>query len=334
MATYRKRGAGWRAEVVKQGVRESATFDTKAQAVAWATQMEADILAGKVKAIADSLTLASVLAKYRDEVCPTKRGGSWETKRINLYLREFDFVGKKIDKVTPEDLKVWRDKRLKVVKTSTVNRDFNLISAIFHHARSEWRYCSSSPVTDVRRPDDPPPRVQRITDKMADLLIEGLGYSRWDVPKLQRHKVALAFLFAIETGMRSGEIMNLTADAVHLEQRFVHIPISKNSDARDVPLSTTAVQILLLLLPSSDEFVFGVSAANRDAIWRKFRDAAGKLHPELASVNFHDTRHEAISRLAKKLDVLDLARMIGHRDLNSLMIYYNEHASEMAKRLG
>ena len=37
--------------------------------------------------------------------------------------------------------------------------------------------------------------------------------------------------------------------------------------------------------------------------------------------------------LWRKLDMLDLARMVGHTDPRSLMIYYNATASEMAKRL-
>ena len=48
---------------------------------------------------------------------------------------------------------------------------------------------------------------------------------------------------------------------------------------------------------------------------------------------FHDTRHLVITRLAKKLNVLDLARMVGHRDLRQLQIYYNESAEDMARRL-
>jgi hypothetical protein len=35
MGTVRKRGKAYRAEVMKNGVRRSATFDTKAQAFAW-----------------------------------------------------------------------------------------------------------------------------------------------------------------------------------------------------------------------------------------------------------------------------------------------------------
>ena len=54
----------------------------------------------------------------------------------------------------------------------------------------------------------------------------------------------------------------------------------------------------------------------------------------IEDLTFHDTRHEALTRLARKLDVLDLARMVGHRDPRSLMIYYNPTASEIAQRLG
>ncbi len=38
--------------------------------------------------------------------------------------------------------------------------------------------------------------------------------------------------------------------------------------------------------------------------------------------------------LARKLDVLPLARMVGHTDLKMLMTYYNESAEDLAKRLG
>ena len=53
--------------------------------------------------------------------------------------------------------------------------------------------------------------------------------------------------------------------------------------------------------------------------------------PALAGITFHDTRHAACTRLAKKLHVLELARMIGHRDLKSLMIYFNESAEDTAR---
>lgn len=33
-------------------------------------------------------------------------------------------------------------------------------------------------------------------------------------------------------------------------------------------------------------------------------------------------------------ELLELARMVGHRDPRSLMIYYNETAEQLAKKLG
>lgn len=49
---------------------------------------------------------------------------------------------------------------------------------------------------------------------------------------------------------------------------------------------------------------------------------------------FHDTRHEAITRLASRLNVLELARMVGHKNLGELQTYYNETAENISKKLG
>ena len=53
----------------------------------------------------------------------------------------------------------------------------------------------------------------------------------------------------------------------------------------------------------------------------------------MVDLHFHDSRSEAIWRLSKKLDVLELARVIGHRDVRSLMIYYQTDADTLADRL-
>jgi len=46
MAYFRKSGRGWRAEIEKHGVRDSATFPTKREAQEWAAKLEAEIVAG------------------------------------------------------------------------------------------------------------------------------------------------------------------------------------------------------------------------------------------------------------------------------------------------
>ena len=72
-----------------------------------------------------------------------------------------------------------------------------------------------------------------------------------------------------------------------------------------------------------------LSSASLDALFRKYRPAA------LAHIRFHDSRHEALSRMAKKIhNPLDLAKISGHRDVNILLnVYYNPDDTHLADLL-
>ena len=75
--------------------------------------------------------------------------------------------------------------------------------------------------------------------------------------------------------------------------------------------------------------VFDLTSRQLDVLWRKLRDRAG-----VTGLTFHDARHEAITRLARRVDVLDLARIVGHKNISQLMTYYDATAGEIAERLG
>ena len=85
---------------------------------------------------------------------------------------------------------------------------------------------------------------------------------------------------------------------------------------------------ILNQLKSDSDSVFNLEPSQIDSLFRK-----AKKMTLVEDLHFHDSRHLAITRLARKLDVLALARMVGHRDLRMLQIYYNESAEDMAKRL-
>lgn len=53
-----------------------------------------------------------------------------------------------------------------------------------------------------------------------------------------------AFLFAIETAMRAGEIASLTWNNINFEKRTAFLPITKNGHSSTVPLSVKAIEIL------------------------------------------------------------------------------------------
>ena len=138
----------------------------------------------------------------------------------------------------------------------------------------------------------------------------------------------IAFLFALESAMRASEIKGLTWDRVFLSDRYVALLETKNGTKRNVPLSKRAMELIGYLKGIDSKRVFTVNDASFDTLWRKLRNRC-----EIDDLHFHDSRHEACTRLARKIEVLDLARMIGHKDLKSLMIYYNATATEIANRL-
>lgn len=329
MASIRKRGNAWQVQIVKLGVRDSATFDTKAEAQNWATKTEADIISGKKRAALTAKTLASVVARYIAEVTPLKRGAKAEALRLNKFIREFEFIDLAIGDITAEHLAKWRDLRLKSVQGSSVLREFATVGSVFEHARREWRLIHTNPVREVRKPKDSKPRDNRVSSEDLAALAAAAEYTGGQ-PKTKTHRVYLAVEFAIETALRAGEICQLRGGNLFIERRYLHLEMTKNGTSRDVPLSTRAIAILNLLDPT---LLFESTPAQLDALFRKLRAKACALRPSLAQMHFHDTRHEAITRLSKKLDVLALARMVGHKDIKMLMIYYNETAQELAQKL-
>ena len=299
-------------------------------------KLEAEIDAGKRRSYSKiSKTLSDGFEEYLEKISPGMAKHAWNTQRLKFFRESMgDIVGELMRAIKPETIAAWRDSRLKVVKTSTVNRDLNLLSAVFSAAKDEWKWIHVNPVHEVKRPRNPPSRDRRVPDGDAAAMCSALGLTENGSIEKNEHYVALAFLFALETGMRQVEIAQLTWANVHLEKRFVHLPMTKNGDARDVPLSTRAVGFLKRLPRIDGEArCFPVKQARIDYLWRSNRRRLAKTMPHIGDLKFHDSRHEATTRLAKKLHVLALAKMIGHRDLQSLMIYYDETAAELAARL-
>lgn len=320
MASFRKMAGGkWRAEIARKGTRQSKVFPTKQAAKDWAARQEYLIL--NAKPASETAIFRDVLERYAREVSPSKRGARWEILRIERFQRD-DIAAMKMADLQPSDFAAWRDARLRDVAPATVHREMTLLSAVLNVARKEWGLLSSSPITDVRKPRKPPPRDRLITDAEFDKLHKLAG----DDLTTTQARAFHAFRFSMETAMRAGEVVGLVWDRIDLVKRVAHLDKTKNGSARDVPLSSEAVR-LLEALPEAEP-VFDITSGSLDAMWRRLRDKAG-IH----NLTYHDSRHIAITRLARKLDVLALARMVGHNDLRMLQAYYNETAEELAKRL-
>jgi integrase len=188
-----------------------------------------------------------------------------------------------------------------------------------------------SPMPNAVLPKPGKPRNRRINEREIEALVAACGYQYGEPPTNAMHRIALAFLFAIETCMRTGEICSLGRSQVH--DRHVHLLKTKNGDEREVPLSKRAREILKLL-PADLDPVFGLSAASLDVLFRRIRATAAEQVSSVKSIHFHDTRREAASRLSKRLEVMELARMGGWRNVNILYkTYYSIPVEDIAAKL-
>jgi integrase len=324
MATFKKEGDRHRAWVCVNGVRKSKRFDTKAHAKSWAAQTEYEL--GQMRAGVDSVaTLGDVFVRYANEVSALKKGEQWEVVRLKMFER-FAVAGIELVDLRREHFDDYIRERSGAVKSSSINRELNLMSHCLTQAR-RWRMMDHNPMEDLKRPKDPPGRDRRISPREVETILIALNYSDRYPAVQQQQKVAVAFLFAIETAMRAGEICSLVAKNIDLGQRTALLPETKNGYSRHVPLSSEAVR-LLGRFEWGETSVFGFTSNTLSTL---FKRAVNKT--DIVDLTFHDTRHEAITRLAKKLDVLDLARMSGHRDIKQLLTYYNKSAAELAAQL-
>jgi integrase len=286
---------------------------------------------GRVTALATNKdTVKRVFERYRDEVSLGKKGRRWEQVRIDRFLRTVIWVNKLATRVTSQDLKAWRDKRLTEVQGSSVNRELNLISAIFTYAMKEWDLpLEMNPVKLVKRPPKGKARNRRVAASELEKL---WGSTNGKVPRkgygAVRDYVPWVYEFGIETAMRLGEMCALRWEDVNLEKGYAFVRDSKNGDSRYVPFTPRARE-LLDKLPRHAELVFPVASESLGATYRKIAKAL-----KIVDLRIHDTRHEGTTRLAKKLrDPLTLASVTGHKDLKSLKVYFNPTPEELVDML-
>ncbi len=112
----------------------------------------------------------------------------------------------------------------------------------------------------------------------------------------------------------------------------VTLPVTKNGEARDVPLSPGAVRLLDRL--RGLERPFPASAAVISTLFRRARDSAG-----LEGFTFHDARHSAATRIGAtvgqrgRLSFPEFVKVFGWRDPKYALVYVNPSAADLAAKM-
>lgn len=330
MATIRKLRSGkFEVQIRRKGQSPiSRSFQLKSDADQWARHMETKADRGDLPTpvkVLDGYTVKAILERYRDEITVRKRSADTETYLLDAFIRQ-PIAKLTLAQITASHFVTYRDKRLKQVKPGTVNRELSIIKHAFDIAEREWDIpIRHNPLAKVKKLKVNNARSRRLTDDEHQALLDAIEATRNDFIKPLIN-------FAIETGMRRGEILRLRWSDIDYDSRTLHIPITKNGHARTIPLTTNAVEILKILQVGDDADnyrPFPLSDNAAKLAWQRLLKRSG-----VEDLHFHDFRHEAISRFFEKgLSVPEVALISGHRDFRMLFRYTHLRAEDVAQKL-
>lgn len=313
MAHIRKYRGKWRAEVQRHGQRATHVVDTKREAQAWALRKEAELDAG---ARAGGHVLSAAVSHYLRTVSGEKREGAvdWERRRFETMLEHFGH-GARIGTITSEAIGRWRDKRLETVSGSTVQREANLLRHLLSLACDEWRWVDRNPFKGVRLPKENQARHQLWHWEQIRRVLRAGQRSGGKI-----REVTQAFHIALRTAMRLSEA--LAAPACFDPARRVVTLRTKTQMRAEIPVGRVACRLL-----RRPPFTVGPNEAS--TLFSKLTKSL-----MIEDLTFHDARATALTLLAKKVDVMVLARISQHKDINLLhRVYYRERADAIALKI-
>ena len=219
--------------------------------------------------------------------------------------------------ITTEIVSDYRDERLKKVKPATVYQELSLMRRMFNVARREWKWVQDNPIADLSFSVGNSNARYRWLSLEEEKLLMDCASPDW---------LKDVITFALHTGMRRGEILNLLWKDVDFEGRLVRIEKSKNSEKRSVPMSKTVGDLLRRMkVRVITGQVFPVTeAALKDGFVRAVKK--GKID----DFHFHDLRHTFATRLVQNgIDIYVVKELLGHKTITMTMRYAHHYPESL-----
>lgn len=230
-----------------------------------------------------------------------------------------------LSEITLTIVQDYMDERMREATRSTVQRDASTLRAIMNKAYREGLM-------------DKPPKFPRFKSLHSRKRWLTLKEEQKLISHASPHLIPI-ICFAVDTGGRLSEILNLDWREVDLSNKRVRFIKTKNGEDRSIPLCDRAIAVLSSLKPKEIGPVFtfrGQKIANVDTSFRKARSKAG-----LEDVRFHDLRHTFASRLVQGgVPLYDVQHLMGHKSLDMVQRYahlapdFGEKAIQTLNRVG
>lgn len=322
MASIVKIGKKWRALVRRKGHKpQCKTFAVKAQAEAWARQIEADLDRGIVAAEPGTTTMEAVISAYR-ELRDKSRPISDASNEHYMLRRLNEGLGDKLaGSLTPQHLADYCTmRREEGAGPYTINMEISKLGTVMRYAGIALGV-SLPDVAAAARPllnhlrliGGGGKRERRPTEDELHGLIGALAQPYADVVS-----------FAVATAMRRGEICALQWADLDEGKRLVLVrdrkdPRKKVGNDQWVPLLGAAWEIVQRQ-PGWGEREGRIFPVHPQTISKYFLEACRTLG--IPDLHFHDLRHEGASRLFEEgFEIQQVALVTGHKDWRNLRRY-------------
>ena len=192
--------------------------------------------------------------------------------------------------VTAEHIDRYKTKRLKEIKPVSVNVELRMLRSAFNTAK-RWKMIEASPTDGIRSAAVPEQAPHFFTAQDFQTLIE----------RIQEGWLREVVLFAVLTGMRKGEILNLRWPDIDMSRKTVNIQSSpsfktKQGRRRTIPLNDSAYYLLTARQGRSpSEYVSTLNDKPINPGWvthlfKRYVQRAKHLDERL---HFHSLRHYA-----------------------------------------
>ena len=264
----------------------------------------------------------NVVEKFLEVSKSSSKRRTYEAHQVRINQLEKFFNGKVLSEVTLLDVEEYKNRRLRTVSISTVNRELSVLKRIFNLAE-QWELTSRdrniAGKIRIERKKEPQDRIRFLSKKEVEKLLEVCRVNR---------QLYTAVMLALHTGARRGEVVGMEWEQLDFEKMDLTIDrqltgykkedSTKSNRPRKVPLNSKLLEVLKGWRDSGEA---GEKRVFRDKWFRpSYENALEKAG--LSDCNFHSLRHTFASQLVRQgVDVATVSELLGHSTLQMTMRY-------------
>lgn len=352
----------------KNGSRRFYTIGRVALMKPAEAREQAKIILGKVAQglFPDQVNVDSVILTLKEFVLQeyevwrlfNKKAGKGDLDRIKRNFFEI-FGDVLLSEISAHLIEKWRLDRLKVgIKASTLNRDVNSLKTALSKAK-EWGFIEINPLQDLKPLKveknglirylniEEETRLRLILDsRFAEIKKARSRANKWRKdrgymikPESPVYYIKPMILLAMNTGIRRGELFNITWSDVNFELATLTIraEINKSSRIRYIPLNNEALQVLQKWrsLTTGENLVFSNNGLPFKSIKKAWSNL--KRRAQIDNFRWHDFRHHFASKLVMAgVDLNTVRELLGHADISTTLRYAHlapEHKANAVAKL-